>query len=112
MHELALVENLREIIEAEAERQGFRRVKIVRLAVGQLSCVAPEALEFCFDAVMAGSLADGARLELLLVPGRGHCRRCGQHVAMAELYDLCPVCLVPLTVAEGLEVRLEELEVD
>ncbi|BCX81763.1 hypothetical protein MIT9_P1343 [Methylomarinovum caldicuralii] len=47
---------LRNRYEAEAERQGFSRVE----RVGALSCVEPEALCFCFDAVTAGSIAEGA----------------------------------------------------
>lgn len=112
MHELSLAENLREIIEEEAARLGFSRVRAVYLVVGELSCVAPEALEFCFDAVMAGTLAEGARLEIVRQPGRGRCGQCSQSVAMAQLYDLCPRCLLPLTAVEGLDVRLKELEVD
>lgn len=111
MHELSLVENLRELIEAEARRLGWSRVKTVRLAVGKLSCILPEALEFCFDAVMAGSLAEGSKLEILSVAGRGRCPSCGQIAEMAELYDLCPECQLPLTVVQGLEIVLQELEV-
>ncbi|WP_022948172.1 hydrogenase maturation nickel metallochaperone HypA [Methylohalobius crimeensis] len=111
MHELSLSENLREIIETEAEHQKFSRVETVRLAVGQLSCVEPEALRFCFDEVMRGTLAEGARLEILPVPGLGRCPRCDRTEAMSELYDLCPACQMPLTVEKGLEIRLRELEV-
>ncbi len=111
MHELSLAENLREIIEAEAERQGFSRVRAVRLAVGRLSCVEPEALRFCFAEVMAGSAAEGAALEITELAGLGECRHCGRQWPMTEHYDLCPACDRPLTVVQGLEIRLQELVV-
>ncbi len=112
MHELSLTENLRAIIEREAKRQGFTRVRRVILEVGELSCVAPEALEFCFGAVMANSPAEGAMLEIVPIPGRGRCARCGQEAAMAELYEVCSNCLGPLTVIQGLAVQLQALAVE
>ena len=48
MHELALT---REIVAIVCEAAGGRRVHKVTLEIGQLSCVMPEAIEFCFDAV-------------------------------------------------------------
>jgi len=111
MHELSLAENLREIIEEESSRQGFARVHTVRLSVGELSCVEPEALRFCFDEVMRGGLVEGALLEIETVKGEGHCRRCDLEVPMSELYQPCPQCHSPLEVIRGLEIRIEDLAV-
>ncbi len=111
MHELSLAESLREIIETEARRQGFSRVRTVRLQVGRLSCVEPEALRFCFAEVMRGGVAEGAHLEIVPVAGEGCCSACGRRVPMTELYDLCPRCRRPLAVVQGMEIRLQELEV-
>ncbi|BCX89649.1 hydrogenase nickel incorporation protein HypA/HybF [Methylomarinovum tepidoasis] len=110
MHELSLAESLREIIETEAGRQGFSRVERVILQVGALSCVEPEAMRFCFDAVMAGSVAEGGVLEIVEVPGRGRCGGCGE-AEMGALYDPCPGCGRPLEVVQGREIRLLELSV-
>lgn len=109
MHELALAENLKQIIEEQAVRQGFTRVHKVVLAVGAMSCVEPCALEFCFAAVMGGSLAEGASLEIVPIPGRGRCPKCQKEQAMQELHDFCLYCQVPLDVMAGLEIRLKEL---
>ena len=37
-------------------------MKTVWLEIGQLSCVEPEAMRFCFDAVTRGSVADVQRM--------------------------------------------------
>jgi len=109
MHELSLAENLREIIEEEARRQGFSRVRRVQLSIGELSCVTSDAMCFCFNEVMRGSVAEGAKLEIRKVEGKGRCNRCNHTMLMEALYQLCPKCHAPLDVLQGMEIRLDEL---
>ncbi|MBB4286461.1 hydrogenase maturation nickel metallochaperone HypA [Roseospira goensis] len=112
MHEVALTESIRRILEAEAERQGFTRVRTVWLDLGVLSHADPEALRFCFPAVMRGSLAEGARLEIRRPPGRGWCLPCGVEIAVAARGDPCPYCGgYQIQVTAGDDMRLTELEV-
>lgn len=113
MHEMALAESVLQVIEDHAARQGFRAVKAVRLEIGALSGVEPEAITFCFDCVTRGSVAEGARLEIVAVPGEGWCMACGREVPMRERYDACPHCGgYEVQPRGGLEMRLAELEVD
>ena len=69
MHEMSLCESIMQIIEDEAQRQGFERVIRVRLEIGRLSGVEIEAMRFGFDAVTRDSLADGAELEIIEAAG-------------------------------------------
>jgi len=113
MHEMALAESLVELIEETARAHQAKRVAIVRLAIGALACVQPEALEFCFDAVSRGAIAEGARLEIVRTEGRGWCLDCETSVAVQERYGDCPECggrHVQMTAGD--EMRLLELEID
>lgn len=113
MHELSLAENLIELIEASARREGFSRVKTVWLEIGQLSAVEPEAMGFCFDAAAAGSRAEGARLEIVPIPGRGLCRVCGRAWELAEFPAPCPDCgAYDVKLTAGDQMRVRELEVE
>ncbi len=79
MHELAIVE---EIVAAVAEAGGGRPVRHIVLEIGRLSTVLPDAVRFCFDLAAEGTVAEGAALEIVEVPGRGRCRACGGEVAL------------------------------
>lgn len=110
MHELSLLENVREILEDQAISQQFAKVKQVTLAVGKLSCVEPEALRFGFDVVMKGSIAENAELIISELPGLGECSLCQQQIEMLNLYDPCPHCGNPLvTVLQGTEMKIKDL---
>lgn len=66
MHELALT---REIVAIVCGAADNRRVHKVTLEIGRLSGVMPEAIEFCFEAVAQGTLAEGARLDIQRTDG-------------------------------------------
>lgn len=113
MHEMSLCEGVLQVIEAQARAQHFVRVRQVRLEVGALACVEPEAMRFSFDAVMRGTLAEGANLEIIAVPGEAWCLSCAKAQPVARRYDECPECgSVLLQVCRGDELRIKDLEVE
>lgn len=112
MHEMSLVEGVLQIVEEAARSQGFTRVNAVYLEIGQLACVEKEALRFCFDAVMCDSIAAGARLEIIDIPGHGRCMQCDASIPIAALYEACPQCgSYQIQVTGGNGMRVRELEV-
>jgi hydrogenase nickel incorporation protein HypA/HybF len=67
MHELALAT---EVVSICAARADGARVTRVRLEVGRLAAVLPDALRFCFDACANGTLVEGASLDIIETPGQ------------------------------------------
>lgn len=113
MHEMSLAEGVLQIIEDAARAQGFARVKTVVLDIGQLAAVEPEALRFCFDAVIAGGIAEGATLEIMATPGEGWCMQCAATVPVTEQLGTCPQCGgYRVRVTGGTEMRVRELMVE
>lgn len=113
MHEMSLAEGMLQVIEDSARSIGFTQVKTVWLEIGELSGVEVEAMRFCFDAMVKGTLADGARLEIVATEGQGRCLTCGETVAIQLRYDPCPLCGgYPVEPTGGLEMKVKELEVE
>lgn len=112
MHEMALAESVVQIVEEQARKAGAARVRAVRLEIGTLSHVEPEALAFCFDAVAAAGPAAGARLDIDRCPGRGWCYDCEKEIALEALGAPCPDCGgYKLEVVAGQELRVKDMEV-
>lgn len=113
MHEMSLAEGVLQVIEDNAKIKGFSRVKTVWLEIGELAGVEVESMRFCFDAVVKGTLADGARLEIIVSKGQGRCLTCSKMVPLQLRYDPCPLCgSYPVEPSSGLEMRVKELEVE
>ncbi|WP_444452412.1 hydrogenase maturation nickel metallochaperone HypA [Rhodobacter capsulatus] len=112
MHEMSIVEGIRTAIEEAGRANGFSKVTKVRLEIGRLAGVERSALEFAFDVVLRGSLAEGAELQILDIPGRAACFDCGKTVEIEHRLDLCPECgSARLLVQGGEEMRIKDLEV-
>lgn len=113
MHEVSLIESVVALVEAERRKQDFSRVCLIRLKLGVLGHAEPDALRFCFDAVTRGTIADGARLDIEIVPGKGWCSTCSRTMPLEERFAACPLCgCAPLLMTAGDELRVSEMEVE
>ncbi len=112
MHEMSLAESVIQMLEDSARRQGFGRVRTLWLEIGQLALVEVEALNFCFEALAQGTVAEGAVLKVINTPGRGWCRHCRREVEYRARYQPCPYCQgYQVSIVAGDEMRVKELEV-
>lgn len=113
MHELAILEGMIQGIQEAASLQGFTRVMGVRLEVGRLSGAEVEALRFAFDVASQDTLAEGASLEIIEVPGTGCCQDCGAEVEVQARFELCPACGQGFVVVMGgTELRIKDIDVE
>jgi len=109
MHELAITEA---VVNAVIERTGDAPVSCVRLEIGTLSGVVPDAVRFCFDLVCEGTPLQGAALEIVEPGGSGTCRGCGQAFDVNDPIVLCPGCgSADVAVSAGRDLRILSVEV-
>lgn len=110
MHEMSITQSVVEICEGHA---AGRRVTDVVLEIGELSGVVAESIEFCFEACSKGTLLDGARLKVEVVPGVGNCPACHGDFPVGSLFEPCPGCgAFGLDIVSGEELRVKELELE
>ena len=60
MHELAIAKGIIDIVNDEAEKQGFARVLEIKLKVGEFSGIVPDCLREFFPIAAAGTPASAA----------------------------------------------------
>jgi hydrogenase nickel incorporation protein HypA/HybF len=108
MHELSVASAVVDTVLRHAED---RRVLVVNLRIGQLRQVVPDSLAFYFDVVSRDTLAEGARLEQVVVPVRMRCEACA-HAWEPELMFRCPECGGAGEVLAGGELEVDSIEVE
>jgi hydrogenase nickel incorporation protein HypA/HybF len=111
MHELAVTEGL---IGVAVGAAGGRRITAIDLVVGAMSSFVDDSVQFYFDALSRGTLAEGATLRFRRVPATARCLACGAAFEVAPpLPDACPACgSARLHVGGGQEFHVESIEVD
>jgi hydrogenase nickel incorporation protein HypA/HybF len=112
MHEAGIMQDALDLAVSEANKAGGSRVHRMRLRVGVLSGVVPEALRFAFESLAPGSPADGAQLEIEPVAAAYWCEPCAREFVAPDLVDPCPGCgNTAATLRRGLELELSTVEV-
>jgi hydrogenase nickel incorporation protein HypA/HybF len=106
MHELSLTQSIVEIVSEQAKGA---KVLEVTLEVGQFAAVVPAALRFCFEVVAQGTVAEGARLEIIEIPGRGRCNTCGSEIAWRDIVARCPCGSADLMQTAGDELNIKQM---
>ena len=107
MHELAIAES---VVATVLERTGGR-VSVVRLRVGRLSGVVPNALTFCFELAAAGTALEQAVLEIEEQAGRAHCRDCDADFSLRDAFLLCDCGSADVELLSGRELQVTSVEV-
>lgn len=111
MHEMSLCEGIRDVIEEQARAHDVSKISRVRVEIGRFAGVEKPALSFAFEVVMRGSVAEGAALEMIDLPGKAMCFDCAKEVEIEDRLQPCPICgggkLMP---TGGDEMRIKDLE--
>jgi hydrogenase nickel incorporation protein HypA/HybF len=112
MHELSICQSILTIVQdVLARNESAGRVTVVRLRVGELSCLEPRTLTSCFEIVAENSPAHGAELKILRVPARWKCGECAS-VFEEKVPGGCPECAGRrLELLAGRELYVESLDV-
>jgi hydrogenase nickel incorporation protein HypA/HybF len=113
MHELSIMKSALDEALREAGAAGAGRVHEIRLRVGALSGVVPDALRFAFEVLAPGTPAEGAALIIDTVPPRFRCAQCRRDFEAPDFFAECPDCGAPSgELRSGRELELSSLEVE
>ena len=99
------------VVDAVCEHAAGRRVHSVKVEVGALCAVVPDAMQFCFELATEGTVAAGAGLDLNVQPGAAHCRSCDTDFELPDLILLCPCGSADVEVVAGQDLRILSMEV-
>ena len=111
MHEIALVESIIDIVSTEMKKHNITKVETIKLRIGEMSHVMPDALIFGFDVLSKETSLEGARLIIETVPTKGQCRDCNTEFTIKDVIDICPKCGgTSYDIIYGKELEIAEFE--
>ena len=112
MHEVSIMQNVFDIAFARLRQEKATRIHRLRLRVGALSGVVPEALQFAFDALKEDTPAAEAALDVDYLPVRFYCSQCALEFGAEDVLELCPSCgSADAAIRQGHELDVVALEV-
>ena len=113
MHEYPITVQIIKIAERRCREAGAEKVTKICLVVGESSGFVGESIDMYFKVIAAGTLCEGAALEIERVKPKMRCPACGEVFARAPLSFACPACGQDGGPTEiGKEFYIKEIEVE
>jgi len=113
MHEMGIANSVLDAVRAETRRFPNGHIHKVGVRIGELAGVDPDAMSFCFEALVRGTELEPLALEIEYCPRRYQCHACGQRYPASIDGSACPECGGPDSqFLGGDEMEIAYLEVE
>lgn len=114
MHELSLVQGIFDSVVPIARQNGATKITGIKLTIGEMTMVVPEAMEFAFEALSEDDpLLDGCVLEMDFVAPKSRCLDCGNEFEHDRFHNHCPACDSSATMLiAGRELEVASMEIE
>ncbi len=77
MHEFSTAQLIVSTVIRVAEENGAKRVTEINIELGEFTLLNPEYLKFGLEVASEGTIAEGAKVNVVIKPGLIHCLECG-----------------------------------
>lgn len=114
MHELSLVEALAGEVEEIMKKESAVKLHRVTVAIGELSGVERDALEFAFPLIaVEGSVLENVELNIVEVPVEIRCEECSTMSKPDVPHMVCGQCgSANVTIVKGKDFLIQTMEVE
>jgi hydrogenase nickel incorporation protein HypA/HybF len=113
MHELFATQAILEKALRKAAEEKAKRITDVHLVVGEISTYVDDSIQFYWDEISKGTIAEGAELHFRRVSAELQCMACFTRYRPVEGEILCPACgSSGAKILAGEEFYMEALDVD
>jgi hydrogenase nickel incorporation protein HypA/HybF len=113
MHEMGIASSVLEAVRTEMRRYPESYPCKVGVRIGEMAAIDPEALRFCFEAMILETDLASIQLAIEVCPRRHRCLACGQEFVVHDYDCSCPACASFGTACiGGDELELAYLEVE
>lgn len=113
MHELSVTQSLLDLALKYADQAAAKRITDIHIVMGELSSNVDDSVQFYWDIIARGTLAEGAKLHFQRVSAEFECLNCSRKYHPADVELICPDCgSTRVKIVAGEEFYLDSIDVD
>lgn len=113
MHELSITENILKIVIDEGKKNNVNKINTINIKMGALSELLPECINYYFDIISKGTIAEGALLKVNKLPLKVYCNHC-KNISETDIRNFrCTLCKSQnVTIKQGNEFYVDSIDVE
>jgi hydrogenase nickel incorporation protein HypA/HybF len=112
LHEMSIAQSLLDIVKSEASNHDINKVVRINIVAGELRGIVPAHLNYFFQFVSKDTIAEGAELNVQILPVKARCAPCNLIFEVEEYNYQCPRCKNnDVETVQGLELMVQDFEV-
>jgi hydrogenase nickel incorporation protein HypA/HybF len=113
MHELSVTQSLLDIALRHAEQAEAKHITDLHIVMGELSSMVDDSIQFYWDIIAKGTMAEQAVLHFRRVPAELQCMTCSEKYHPTDRELACPKCNgINTRIIAGQEFALESIDVE
>jgi hydrogenase nickel incorporation protein HypA/HybF len=113
MHELPITQSILDIALKHASAAQANRIEGIHIVMGELSSSVDDSVQFYWDIIAQGTLAEGALLHFRRVPAELQCMACAHKYHPEDGELVCPQCgSAGARIIAGEEFFVESIDID
>lgn len=118
MHELSLADGMLKTVLAAAEKEKAKKIKSIKLEMGEILLVNAEQLTFCFEIISKGTIAEDAKLDITFLKPRVLCNKCHKEFNISSGDDFpilsmgCECGSNDVTILSGREFNIKSIKIE
>ncbi len=113
MHELAVTQSILDISLRHAKEAGAKQITGINLVIGEFASIVDDSVQFYWDILADGTLAQGAQLHFERIRGEMTCAKCENSFHPKDTDFVCPNCESrSVRITKGDEFRVDSIDVE
>lgn len=92
MHEIGVLFEIVKSVDRFAKENDVEKIATLVLQIGELSSMIPNYMTTLYPAAVEGTILDGSKLEIEVLPANGLCKDCEKVFNLVESNGTCPRC--------------------
>lgn len=113
MHEMGIVSGILSSAVEAAEKEGASKINDVRVSVGVLTEIQDFALQFAWEALTPGTIAEGGDLVVTFISPLSKCSQCDTEFEHDRFEIVCPTCgNFVCELLKGRELTIDSIDID
>ncbi len=113
MHEVSIAEEIKNAVIQKLKENNGKRVKSIKLLIGEMTSIVPDALKFAFDIVSKKTPLENALIHIKVLKAKAKCKICSKDFAIEDYAFLCPECnSSDVEIKQGREMIIQTIEME